>query len=209
MNKGIVQNLIHIRRVKDGIIVLDDSSLRGIMMVSSINLALKSYETQQAVINRFQNFLNSLDFSLQIIVQTRKLNITGYIDKLKDLEAKQAKELIRLQTREYIKFIKDLISSGNIMKKTFYISAPFYFSEVKNKQGLIKSVVPTLTEDNFRRGKIQLQQRMRFISLGLGSCGLTAVPLNTEEIIELFWGAYHPQESTLGYYPEVPPELIN
>ena len=214
MTKGSTQNLLHIKQIKKGIIVLDDNSLRGIMMVSSINLALKSYDTQQAIINQFQSFLNSLDFSCQIITQTRRLNITGYIDKLKTLESKQTKELLRLQTREYRKFIESLVASGTIMNKTFYIIVPFYFTEMPTAKGLGNiftkpSQISALTEENFNRGKIQLWQRMQFVSLGLSACGLTAAPLDTEEIIELFWAFYHPKEAELGYYPEVPPELAN
>ena len=214
MTKGSTQNLIHIKRIKKGIVVLDDNSLRGIMMVSSINLALKSYETQQAIINQFQNFLNSLDFSCQIITQTRRLNITGYIDKLKNLEVKQNKELLQVQTREYRKFIENLVASGTIMNKTFYIVIPFYFTEMSTNKGIRNifskpSQVFSLSEENFNRGQNQLWQRMQFISLALSACGLTAAPLDTEEIIELFWAFYHPKEAELGYYPEVPPELIN
>jgi len=214
MVRGSAQSLIHIKQIKEGILVLDDNSLRGIMMVSSINLALKSYETQQAIINQFQSFLNSLDFSCQIIVQTRRLNITGYLDKLKDLEAKQTKELLRVQTREYRKFIKSLVASGTIMNKTFYITVPFYMQEIPGRKSSVNIFakgpkISTLTEEDFERGKNQLRQRMQFISLSLSSCGLTAVPLNTEDVIELFWALYHPKEAELGYYPEVPPELIS
>lgn len=214
MNKGSAQSLIHIKQIKQGIVVLDDNSLRGIMMVSSINLALKSYDTQQAIINQFQNFLNSLDFSCQIITQTRRLNITGYIDKLKNLEAKQTKELLKLQTREYRKFIETLVSSGTIMNKTFYIVIPFYFTELPTSKGISGILakppqISSLSEEMFNRGKNQLWQRMQFVSLGLSACGLTAAPLDTEEIIELYWAFYHPKEAELGYYPEVPPELTN
>ena len=215
MTKGSTQNLIHIKQIKKGIVVLDDKSLRGIMMVSSINLALKSSEAQRAIINQFQSFLNSLDFSCQIITQTRRLNITGYIDKLKQLEVKQTKELLKLQTREYRKFIETLVASGNIMNKTFYITIPFYFTEIPTNKRMISKIFAKsseasgLTEENFNRGQNQLRQRMQFLSIGLSACGLTVAPLDTEEIIELFWAFYHPKEAELGYYPEVPPELIN
>ena len=119
------QQFLELGQIKEGIVVLKNKSLRGIMMVSSINFALKSEDEQNAIIGGFQNFLNSLDFSLQIFIQSRRLNITGYLDKLKELELRQTNDLLRVQTAEYRKFISELISSGSIMNKSFYAVVPF------------------------------------------------------------------------------------
>ena len=170
-------------------------------MVSSQNFALKSDEEQQAIIYQFQSFLNSLDFPLEITVQSRILNITGYLDKLKELEKKQKNELLKVQTAEYHKFIKELIAGGQILAKNFFVVVPFTLIEVP---GMKK----TGTETQFQRAKSQLWQRMEFVALGLRRCGLQCVPLNTSELIELFWSLYHPEESEIGYYPEIPSELV-
>ncbi len=173
-------------------------------MVSSQNFALKSEEEQKATIYQFQNFLNSLDFSLEIVVQSRKLNITGYLDKLKELGQQQENELLRIQTDEYRKFIKNVIAGGAIMSKNFFAVVPFALMEIP---GMKKTSI-TFSEDSFQRAKSQLWQRMEFVALGLRRCGLQCVPLNTSELIELFWSLYHPEEAEVGYYPEIPSELI-
>ena len=201
MQQAPTQQLLELDQIKEGVVVLKNKALRGIVMVSSQNFALKSDEEQQAIIYQFQNFLNSLDFSLEIVVQSRILNITGYLDKLKELEKKQENELLKVQTAEYHKFIKELIAGGQILAKNFFVVVPFTLIEIP---GMKKAG----TETQFQRAKSQLWQRMEFVALGLRRCGLQCVPLNTSELIELFWSLYHPEESEIGYYPEIPSELV-
>jgi len=206
------QQFLPIEQIREGIIILKDHSLRGSMMGSSLNFALKSSEEQEAIILQFQNFLNSLDFSCQIMAVSRKINITGYLDKLKEVEEKQKNELLQTQTREYRKFIEKIVTGGSIMNKSFYIIVPLYLSEISGgatKGGLFKlKTIPSLTEETFQRAKMQLYQRMEFLSLGLRRCGVWSVALNSEEMIELFWSFSHPKEAAIGYYPKIPPELI-
>jgi len=207
------QDFLEIDQIRDGIVILKNKGLRGILMVSSLNFALKSEDNQNAILAQFQGFLNSLDFSCQILVQSRRLNITGYIDKLKELESVQEEELMQLQTREYRKFIESLVSQGIIMTKRFFVIVPFTLWEVKgekpSKLSFLKaSKTPSLTEENFQRYKSQLWQRMEFVALGLRRCGLQVVPLTSSEIIELFWSLHHPKEAEVGYFPEIPPEMI-
>jgi len=206
------QQFLEIDQIREGVILLRNKAMRGVIMVSSLNFALKSEEEQNAIIYQFQNFLNSLDFSLEIVVQSRRLNITGYLDKLKELEKKQENELLKTQTAGYQKFIRDLIAGGAIMSKSFFVAVPFTLTEIpgmeKARALLKKRSAPTLTEEQFQRCKSQLWQRMEFVALGLRRCGLQCVPLNTSELIELFWSLYHPEEAEVGYYPEIPPELI-
>ncbi|MCX6764620.1 MAG: hypothetical protein NTU58_02830 [Candidatus Nealsonbacteria bacterium] len=205
------QQFLEVDEIKEGIMILKSKAMRGVLMVSSLNFALKEEEEQNATIYQFQDFLNSLDFSLQIIVQSRKLNITGYLEKMKDLEIKQKNELLKIQTAEYRKFIEDLILRSSIMSKNFFVVVPFSLVETQSskKTGFLsKTPTLTLTEDVFQRTKVQLWQRMEFISLGLRRCGLQSSPLNSAELIELLWGLHHPEEAELGYYPEIPPEII-
>jgi len=199
------QQFLEIEEIKQGLVILRNKSLRGVLMVSSINFTLKSEEEQNAIIHQFQGFLNSLDFSIQLLVQSRRLNMTGYSDKLKELEEKQESELLRIQTAEYKKFISDLLAQGIIMTKNFFVIVPFNLIEIP---GIKKGIIPTLTEEQFQRAKSQILQRMEFVALGLKRCGLQTAPLNTSELIELFWGLYHPEEAEAGYYPEIIPELL-
>jgi len=206
------QEFLEIEQIREGVVVLRDKSLRGVIMTSSLNFALKSEDERNAIIYQFQNFLNSLDFSIEIVIQSRRLNITGYLDKLKELETKQRNELLKYQITEYRKFIKNLIGGGQILTKNFYVVVPFYLIEIPGVRAT-KSIIggkkiPELTEERFQRAKSQLWQRMEFVALGLKRCGLKCMALNTSELIELFWSLYHPEEAEVGYYPEIPPELI-
>jgi hypothetical protein len=208
------QQLVDIDQIREGVVILKNKGMRGVLMSSSLNFALKSDQEKEATIYQFQNFLNSLDFGLQMIVQSRRLNITGYIEKLKTLEKEQKTDLLRMQTTEYRKFIETIIKGGDILAKNFFIVVPFSPFEAQGNQKssipFIGGAKPTMKFDeaSFQRYKNQLLQRMEFISLGLRRCGLQVVPLTTEELIELFWSLHHPEESEVGYYPEIPPELI-
>ena len=211
MAVAATQQILEIEQIKEGIIILKNKTLRGLLMVSSLNFALKSEEDQEAILFQYQQFLNSLDFFCQTVVQSRKLNITGYLEKLKGLEEKQENELLKNQTASYRQFVEGLIQGQTIMAKTFFVVVPFASGESQaiTKGGLFrKPSLPNMTEEEFQRCKQQLWQRMEFVALGLRRCGLRAVPLNTLELIELFWGTHHPKEAEIGYYPEIPPELI-
>ena len=187
-------------------------------MVSSINFALKSEEEQTATIFAFQNFLNSLDFFCQIVIQSRNINITPYLDSLKDLEDKQTNELLKKQTTSYREFIKEMVVGDVVMTKSFYIVVPYNLMEIFGIKGSQKKLnfgsapgggsTKPITDDEFQRCKSQLWQRMEYISMGLRRCGLEAVPLTTPELIELFWSIHHPDQAEIGYYPEILPELL-
>lgn len=196
------QLFLEIEQIKEGVLILKEKSLHGILMVSSLNFALKSEEEQNAIIFQFQNFLNSLDFPIQIVVQSRRLNITGYLDKLKEIEKGQPNELLKLQTAEYRKFIQNLVAGGQIFTKNFFVVVPFYPTEIPGVK-----IGEALRKEKFERAKTQLWQRMEFVTLGLRRCGLECIPLNTPEIIELFWSLHHPEEAEVGYFPEIPPEF--
>jgi hypothetical protein len=207
------QQFIPVEQIREGVMIMKDKSLKGILLISSINFALKSEEEQGAIIFNFQNFLNSLDFSCQIIVSSRKVNITGYVEKIKKLEDEQKNELLKIQTSDYRRFVEELVAGGSIMNKNFYIVVPYYPlvelpSLTSGGEGKKQTTRSTLTEQGFQAGKYQLWQRMEYISLGLRRCGLKSVPLGTEELIELLWSLHHPKQAELGYYPELPPEII-
>jgi len=201
------QDFIQFDQIKDVIIILKNKGLRAILMVSSLNFVLKSNEEQNAILYQFQNFLNSLDFSCQILVSSRRLNITGYLEKLEEIEKKEENELLQVQISEYRKFIDQIMKGGSIMQKTFYVTVPFSISEIQS-WGNGKTSKISITEESFQRARSQLLQRVEFIVLGLRSCSLEAVPLNTLEVAELLWSLYHPTEAERGYYPEMPSELI-
>ena len=211
MPKITTQDFLEFEQIREGIIILKNKALRAVLMVSSQNFALKSEEEQSGILYQFQNFLNSLDFSCQILIHSRRINIVGYLDKLKELGQKEENELLKMQIQEYRNFIESLMAEGSIMQKIFYVVVPFTLLEhqagFSGKKPKFPVKIPSLTEEEFQRCKIQLWQRTEFAVLGLIRAGLQAVPLTTIEIIELLWSLYHPQEAEKGYYPEIPPEL--
>lgn len=206
-NTLAAQDFLGILDIREGAIILKDRSLRGLLYISSQNFGLKSAEEQDAIIFQFQEFLNSLDFPCQIVVQSRKLNMQRYFDDLKSLEENQQNPLLKIQMQEYIYFIESLVKSGSIMTKSFFVSIPFYLTEISGIP-VGQKLINELTEESFQRAKNQLWQRLEFVALGLKRCGLQAAALNTEEIIDLLWSLYHTKEAEQGYYPELPPELI-
>lgn len=210
-SKNISQEFLEAQQIREGVIILKNNALRAILMISSLNFALRSEKEQSAIIYQFQSFLNSLDFTCQIIVQSRKLNITGYVDKLTEKAEKQKNELLKNQTINYREFIKELIKKGSIMSKTFFVVVPYTIIEAQggiSPSQLIKETkIPKLTEGTFQRCKTQLWHRMEFLALGLRRCGLQSIPLTTSEIIEYFWTLHHLKEAETGYYPQIPSEL--
>lgn len=221
MANTATQDFLEIKDIREGVLLLKNNTIRGVMMVSSINFALKSEEEQTAIIYAFQSFLNSLDFFCQIVVQSRNINITPYLDSLKDLEERQTNDLLREQTASYREFIKNLVVGDMVMTKNFYIVVPYNLLEIfGTTKGLSKQLdvlsqlsgkgpqTKDLTDDEFQRCKTQLWQRMEFLAMGLRRCGLEAIPLTTPELIELFWAIHHPDQAEIGYYPEILPELL-
>ncbi|MBU4204696.1 hypothetical protein KKE19_00900 [Patescibacteria group bacterium] len=221
MPDASTQDFLEVQDIREGILILKNQGLRGVLMVSSLNFALKSDDEQTAIIYAFQNFLNSLDFSCQIIIQSRNINITPYLDELKDLEERQTSELLKEQTASYREFIKQLVQGDTIMTKNFYTVVPYTLMEALGVRGMTKKFglsklfgkkdkqpANTMTDADFQRCKTQLWQRMEFLAMGLRRCGLEAIPLTTAELIELFWAIHHPEQAEIGYYPEILPELI-
>jgi type IV secretory pathway VirB4 component len=196
------QEFVPIKEVRDGIVVLKDGSLRALLMASSINLALKSQEEQQAIIAQFQNFLNSLEFTAQFFVESRELDIRPYIGLLEDRYAAELDDLMKIQIREYIAFIKDFTERANIMTKNFFIVVPYDPALItRGGAGALGSLLPggnttgtTLTNEQFEEYRTQLEQRMSVVEQGLVRTGVRVVKLGTEEVIELFYKLFNPGE---------------
>ncbi len=181
---------------------MKDGTLRSVLLVSSINFSLKSDDEQNAIISSYVGFLNSLDFPLQILVQSRRLQIKNYIDRLIAAEREQSNELLRVQIADYRSFIGELVQIGQIMTKRFYIIVP-YDPLTNKKKGFFsrfKEVIkPTSTirikEKQFRDRKRDLDLRVRQVVGGLESMGLSVVPLDTQALIELYYTTYNPDIS--------------
>lgn len=193
------QDFIPIKEVRDGVVILKDGGMRAIIMASSLNFALKSSDEQNAIIMQFQNFLNSLDFSVQIFIQSRRLDIRPYIALLESRYTAQTNELMKIQTKEYIEFIRKFTEETSIMSKTFFIVVPYTPPAISTTNNPLKSILKKKDAKSdmadFDEKRSQLEQRMGVVQQGLIRCGIRVVALGTEEIIELYYKIFNPGET--------------
>jgi len=194
------QDFVPIEQVRDGIVVLRDGSVRAILMASSVNMILKSADEQAAIISQFQTFLNSLDFSLQISIQSREFDIRPYLDLLNDRMSDQQSELMRIQVREYIDFVRGFVEGSSIMTKGFYVIVPYNPLQLEvGKEGKgIKSLLASQSDETkelsmqqFEEYRSQLEQRISVVSQGLGRLGVRCAQLGTEEVVELYYRLFN------------------
>lgn len=196
------QRYLDIAEIRDDMVVLKDGTVRAILMVSSVNFDLKSEEEQNAMVGSYVNFLNSLQFPLQIVVQSRSLNIDEYIQRLIVTEREHSNELLRMQTADYRNFIEDLVHLEKIMSKKFFIIVP-YAPGQDNKLKFSDRLVAlfstaravSLSRDRFDKYQRELNKRTIFIYSGVTSMGLQARRLNTQALIELYYNSYNPNLS--------------
>lgn len=204
------QDFVPIKEIRDGVVILKDGTIRMLLMASSVNLALKSGDEQQAVLMQFQSFLNSLEFSTQIFIQSRRLDIRPYLILLDERLKVEVNELLKIQIREYIGFVKTIAQSTNIMSKLFVIVVPYappksVTASAPSSGGLLGGLFGKKKEEGtapsqsaieaFEEARTQLEQRAGIISQGLSRTGVRVVPLGTEELTELYYRLFNPGEA--------------
>lgn len=196
---GSTQDILKFAEIREGVVILKDGNLRQVLLCSSINFDLKSEQEQDAIIFRYQSFLNSLEFPIQILMQSKKLDLSNYLAKLDKVSKEQTNELLRYQTEDYVNFARKLVDIANIMDKRFYVVIPYLVppkmdtSKIRSKdyQG-----VATLTYDEFKKYQTELGDRVQVVQSGLGSIGVRTVLLNTQQLIELYYNVYNPEEAS-------------
>ncbi len=200
------QEFVPIKEVRDGIVILKDGGMRAILLCSSLNFSLKSEDERNAILLQFQDFLNSLDFSIEILVQSRKLDIRPYIALLEEQEKNHTNNLLRIQVREYIQFIKSFTENTNIMTKHFFIVVPYTPSVIGgtpsganflSKFGLGESNTSgkSASDKSFDENRTQIEERLSVVEQGMVRSGIRPARLGTEEVVELFYKAFNPGES--------------
>ncbi len=205
LNAKATQEFVPIKEVRDGIIVLKDGDLRAIVLANSVNLSLKSDDEQKATIFQFQSFLNTLDFSVQISVQSRRLDIRPYLLLLENRIKVQNEPLLKLQTKEYIEFIRNFTDSVSIMTKSFFVVVPYTHTVLQSDTGIFsklfglfnrkdKETQRALKQEDFEEKRSQLEQRVGVIQQGLSRCGINSAQLGTEEVVEVFYKVFNPGE---------------
>lgn len=195
------QQFVPVQEVRDGIVVLKDGTLATVILVSSINLSLKSYDEQRATLMQFQGFLNTLDFPIQIVIQSRRYDVRPYILTLQNRLLEQTEPLLQVQTREYIQFIQTFTDQVNIMRKSFFVVIPYVPAIISQDKGIGRvfsflSNKKVDTVSDFEEERTQLEERMSVVEQGLTRLGLRIAQLGTQEVIELLYKTFNPGETT-------------
>ncbi len=197
--KNTTQDFVPLRDIKDNVVILKNGQMNTVLLASSINFALKSLDEQEAILRQFQNFLNTLDFSVQFYIQSRRLNIEPYLKLLKERENKQDNDLMRIQLREYMQFIKNFTKEVDVMSKSFFIIIP-YTPIAANLQSNLKGFSNLFGKKNsvyfddkdFTEHKLQLEQRAALVEQGLSRIGIRTITLQNDELVELFYHIFNP-----------------
>jgi len=204
------QNSLQIAEVRDGIVIMNDGSFRSVVMVKSINFDLMSQQEQEAVENSYQGFLNSLYFPIQIFMRSQKVDLGPYLEKLDKIRTEHDNMLLALLMEDYIAYISDLSQKTNIMDKKFYVVIPFFpvintqkaLTQSKNFLGGIgglfnkKEQHVVINEPDLENAKTELRNRVQAVLAGLSQCGVQGLPLDTQELIELYYDTYNPDTAT-------------
>ncbi len=208
--KASTQEHLDIAEIRDDVVVMKDGTIRAVIMVSSINFALKSEDGQNAVIEAYVRFLNNLSFPLQIVIQSRELNIDNYLEYLKVKEKEQINQLLKIQTADYIEYIQELTSLGKIMNKKFFVVVPYSALSDKRKgffsllgESLKPATILKLKEKTFRKYQEMLDRRTDSVIGGLESMGVATSRLDTQGLIELYYKTYNPETAKNQELPDL------
>jgi len=196
------QQYLDIAEIKEDVVILKDGTLRTVLLASSVNFALKSTDEQNALIQGYMEFINSLNQPLQIVIQSRKLDVEGYLNRLKEAQKKQTNELLKMQIVNYIAYIKELVEIGEIMTKRFYIVISYNPSGEKKKnffsrlsEALRPGAIIKVKREQFLKYKEEMYLTVSNIQGSLKSIGLDTVVLDTQGLIELYYNSYNPKTS--------------
>ncbi len=209
-NPNSTQNILDFAEIRDGIVIMNDGSFRSVIMVKSINFDLMSQAEQEAIEYSYQGFLNSLYFPIQIYIHSQKVDLKPYIDKLDKIRLEQDNMLLSLLMANYLDFIENVSSKANIMDKLFYIIIPYYpvessetgsYASKNFLMGLVKLFSKknphiVINEGVLENAKTELRNRVQSVLSGIAQCGLQGLPLDTQELIELYYDSYNPDTST-------------
>lgn len=209
-NPNSTQNTLQIAEIRDGIVIMNDGSFRSVVMVKSINFDLMSPQEQEAVEYAFQGFLNSLYFPIQIFIRSQKVDLQPYISKLDKIRTEHDNMLLAMLMEDYIAFIDELSQRTNIMDKKFYVVIPYFpTSDVQKALTQSKDFLTglralfsskeqhvTINEADLEKAKTELRNRVQAVLGGLLQCNIQGLPLDTQELIELYYDTYNPDTAT-------------
>jgi len=190
------QDFVPIRDIKQNVVILKDGRMCSILLASSINFALKSLDEQRAILGQFQTFLNTLDFSIQFYIQSRRLDIEPYLEQLREREPLQDNDLMKIQIREYMSFIKTFTTEVDVMSKNFFIVVPYSTKSLDIGTGISSIFGQTkktnVDETKFEEHRLQLEQRASLVEQGLNRIGVRTIALEDEALVELYYHIFNP-----------------
>lgn len=192
------QHYLNIADIKDNILVLRNGELRQVIEVIALNFALKSEQEQSAIVYQYQAFLNSLQFPMQLLVQSRRLDLTRYLGSLEERINQAPSPLIKAQITDYLDFVSRLISLGNIMEKHFYVVVPYTHPGIRSRNLLgqfFRREIVHVNEKDLADAKEKLADRVELIRSSLATMGLTATVLSGEQVVKLLYSSYNPTEA--------------
>lgn len=209
-NPNSTQNTLQIAEIRDGVVIMSDGSFRSVVMVKSINFDLMSQQEQESVEYTYQGFLNSLYFPVQIFVHSQKIDLQPYLTKLNKIRSEHDNMLLAMLMEDYISYMAQLSAQANIMDKKFYVVVPYFphvdvqkaITQSKNFvtgfMGLFgnKDQHVVINEDDLTKAKTELRNRVQAVLQGLLQCGIQGLPLDTQELIELYYDTYNPDTAT-------------
>lgn len=200
-NKNTTQHFVPLRDIKDNVVISKTGQMNMVLLASSINFALKSADEQEAILRQFQSFLNTIDFSVQFYVQSRRLDIQPYLDMLASRESQQDNDLMKIQLREYMQFMKTFVSEVDVMSKSFFVVVPYtpVGANLESSLGNFKEILGGkknvyFDDKNFAEHKLQLEQRVSLVEQGLSSIGVRTILLQNDELVELYYHIFNPSE---------------
>lgn len=206
MPSNPTKNLVEVADIRENILILKNGSLRAVMEVTAINFELRSEEEQNAILQNFQNFLNAIDFPVQIVINSRKFNIDDYLKTIEAATQPLTNELLKLQAAEYVKFVRELSELAHIMSKKFFIVIPFYVAAISSGKGVMSSLgsifksskggAAKMSDEQFLSAKNQILQRAELVFDGLVGMGMRTRLLNPDELLNLFYQTYNPDSKT-------------
>jgi hypothetical protein len=193
------QQYLDISEIRDDVVVMKDGTMRAVLLAASVNFALKAADEQEAIVQAYMSFLNGLEYPIQIVIQSRKMNIDPYIESLKEQQKKTTNELLKAQIADYRNFIQELVVLGEIMQKRFYVVVPFDPKGAKRKkfmQRFSEAISPMvgikLKESQFRERREELMKRVDIVRSQLNSMSVSSTVLDTQSLIELYYTCYNP-----------------
>ncbi len=206
-NPNSTQNTLLINEIRDGVVIMNDGSFRSVVMAKSVNFDLMSPQEQESVEFAYQGFLNSLYFPIQIFIHSQKIDIGPYIDKLSKIRSEHDNMLLAMLMDDYVSFVVDVATQANIMDKKFYVVTPFFpeadtQKAIKASKNFLtgifgqKDQTVTINEVDLQKAIQELRNRTQAIMGGLQQCGIQCLPLDTQELIELYYDAYNPDTAT-------------